>query len=1624
MRKMRHFCVVAAFGCALLCFGFAPGKGWCADTDIAINEIMYNPGDENLGGEFIELYNRGDSPVDVGGWQFNNGITFTFPSPTDLAAHGYIIVCEDAVAAAAYYGVSVASIAGTYEGRLDNGGERIALVDDAGVEIDTVRYNDNPPWPIAADGSGPSLELVDADLDNARGINWKSGGFYSPGAANSQVPTVNRDIVINEIMYNPPSLTDAEEYLELVNKSTGSVSLDGWLIRGGIDFTFPPGTSLAAGEYLVVAKSTAAFFIADPSSTATVIGNYSGRFNNAGDRAALMNSLLEVVDEVSYKDNVPWPKDADGTGSSLELLNPGLDNRWPETWAAGALNGTPGLPNSVYEADPSPVVRVLRHDPAVPTSSDSVAVTAFILDDSAISTAGLHYDAGNARPNFGVFVGETWKFFRGWSEPSGGTTDWTGTTFDDSSWEQGPTGIGYGDGDDATILDDMQGNYVSVYLRKTFTVDDAASVLQLNLRADWDDGFIAYINGQEVARRDMGAAGQFFAYNTGSAALHEVGVTENIDLASMIGYLQTGANVIAIQCHNDNPASSDLSMIPELTWSTTVSEEISGIVTMFDDGNHLDGIAGDGIYGGLIPPVGQGAIVEFYVDAEDDTGNAALAPASAPADNCLYQVDQNQYTTGFALYRIVMTEADATELATRDPDSNVKLNSTFIEGDSSYYNVGIRYRGSSTRLSNPKSYRIDFWESDSFGETTELNLNGYRPERAIMGWDLVERFGGLYPADWQLVSVVYNNAFYLNYLQIESVDGPFIRKNFPGDDQGNLYRANKTADLSYRGDDPSLYRDDYIKKTNGAADDYNDIFRLTDVFTNSSDAEFPDLIEQLIDVPQWARFFAFHNVVANREGGIYLDTGDDYYLYHRGVDDKFVIIPWDMDDTYRDENMVVFRATTPAIIRLLHHPRFVRYYYAAIDELLWGEFTIRAMRKPINLYRGQLPTTELDDIWEFVTLRRDYLFANIPQLLTYDRAEVEGTTSSLQIDIVEGDAWRYFKGQSEPSGGALTWTQIGFNDSAWAEGPTGMGYGDGDDTTVLGDMMDNYWSVYLRKTFNVTDPGEVTSLTLSIDYDDGFIAYINGTEVARRQMGNPGQFYAYNAAAGNHEAGVAETINLASYISLLQSGDNVIAIQAHNTTLDSSDFSIIPGLSSGLGGSSCAKFMVSAPSAILHGHSNAAHTVGVMVDGEPATWDPLDAEWSKSVVLQPGLNNVLVEAIDENGLVREALTLPIYQYYAGREKVGGTAIDETWTLAEGPYIISGMYTVQAGATLRIEAGTPIFIEAGSGITVLGGIVAEGTSAAPIRFMPRYCAPWDLIEVDTATGPSEFSYCEFRDSAAVGDGSSTFIACLTFFRGHAVIDNCVFRDSLRCVEVRPDASIDISNTMMINTREALHCDHATAIIDGCSFINTIGYADCIDFDGDSSPTSVVRNCYFGWGGDDAIDTEGTNVLIEDNIIMGHDVDDGKAISLQEVSNPIIRRNVIYACDVAIAIKNSCDPIMDHNTIVNCGIGIHSYEKNAGTGPGYGTLTNSIVWGNDIDVWLENGSVLDTSYSNSGIIFPGSGNISVDPWFADPATANYRLRAGSLCIGAGSDQLNMGAYLDVPEIPVSLSSFQLY
>ncbi|MEK0448809.1 MAG: Inner spore coat protein [Verrucomicrobiota bacterium] len=208
-----------------------------AKAEVQISEIMYHPASENSAEEYIELYNPDAVTVNISGWKFTSGISFTIPAATNIPPGGRLVVAANAAAFSAKYPAVTNFVAG-WTGQLSNSGNTITLKDDLLVTRDSVSYADDGDWATrrkdavadlgyrgwawfsAADGGGKSLELINPALDNAKAQNWgdSTTADGTPGSVNS-IAAANV----------APFITDVEHF-PLLPRSTDPVTINARLL--------------------------------------------------------------------------------------------------------------------------------------------------------------------------------------------------------------------------------------------------------------------------------------------------------------------------------------------------------------------------------------------------------------------------------------------------------------------------------------------------------------------------------------------------------------------------------------------------------------------------------------------------------------------------------------------------------------------------------------------------------------------------------------------------------------------------------------------------------------------------------------------------------------------------------------------------------------------------------------------------------------------------------------------------------------------------------------------------------------------------------------------------------------------------------------------------------------------------------------------------------------------------------------------------------------------------------------------------------------------------------------------------------------------------------------------------
>ncbi|MCA9259013.1 MAG: lamin tail domain-containing protein, partial [Planctomycetales bacterium] len=298
--------------------------------------------------DWIELHNPDAVALDLAGWSLTddaNDLTqWTFPSVV-LASGDYLVVRASGL-----------DRMGTGPGgeyhtnfKLSGAGEYLALVAPDGLTVVQEFTANEGVYPEQASDVSYGLEL--GTLDEVY--------FFqpTPGAPNNG-PTSDSPsyrVLINEIMYHPDSLSEAEEYIELFNDGNATVDLAGWQFTAGVEFEFPAGATLAPGGYLVVAADVAAFSAKYPQvDLGAVYGDWAGSLSNGSESIELSDASGARVDRVVYADEGDWaqrvrgPNDQghfgwqwfaahDAGGSSLELQQPGMTNDLGQNWASSAV---------------------------------------------------------------------------------------------------------------------------------------------------------------------------------------------------------------------------------------------------------------------------------------------------------------------------------------------------------------------------------------------------------------------------------------------------------------------------------------------------------------------------------------------------------------------------------------------------------------------------------------------------------------------------------------------------------------------------------------------------------------------------------------------------------------------------------------------------------------------------------------------------------------------------------------------------------------------------------------------------------------------------------------------------------------------------------------------------------------------------------------------------------------------------------------------------------------------------------------------------------------------------------------------------------------------------------------
>ncbi|HMJ64246.1 MAG TPA: lamin tail domain-containing protein, partial [Candidatus Binatia bacterium] len=560
------------------------------------------------GFDTVELFNPTANPVDIGGWFLSDDaatpVKFRFPTNTIIAAGGFLVLDESQFNPTP--GTNNSFAFGL------RGDDVYLFSGDANTNL--TGYSHGFTFGGAAEGVSFGRHVISPGEEHFTAQLAVTFGGTNAG------PRIG-PVVINEIHYHPAP--EHDEFIELRNITTSPVDLfdpahptNTWRLNGA-GFTFPANVTLEPNGFALVTALTPAAFRAKYSIPGAIplFGPLAGLLQDSGERLELQrpetpdtNGVLWItVDVVRYNDKLPWPASADGDGPSLQRLDSAAYGDDPANWFASGI--TPGAANAFNQAPTvaltSPangaqfvapvnitltasasdadgiITRVEFFDSGVKLGESTNAPFALVWTNVPV---GTHTLTAKARDNglalnesssvvvtirqpvltnlTFIPLGSVWRYH---DKGQNLGTNWTALAYNDSGWSNGLAQLGYGDGDEATVLSygpNAANKYITTYFRRTF-VNTAPIPVALTLNIQRDDGILVWLNGSEVFRDNM--PGGPIAYNTLASSslgppLENTFIQTNPSPALVI----PGTNVLAVEIHQGAVDSSDISFDLEL----------------------------------------------------------------------------------------------------------------------------------------------------------------------------------------------------------------------------------------------------------------------------------------------------------------------------------------------------------------------------------------------------------------------------------------------------------------------------------------------------------------------------------------------------------------------------------------------------------------------------------------------------------------------------------------------------------------------------------------------------------------------------------------------------------------------------------------------------------------------------------------------------------------------------------------------------------------------------------------------------------------------------------------------------------------------------------------------------
>lgn len=948
---------------------------------ILINEFLANTEPPQF--DYVELYNYGNSSVAVGGCILtDDGDTnkFVIPAGTTIPAGGFVVFTETQLG----FGLS-------------SGGETIFFKHPSGQRVlDAVRFD-------AQERGVATGRFPDGAASYSRLV------LPTPGTNNAPVKAT--DVVINEILFDPLSDNQDDEFIELHNCGTNAVNLGGWRLRDGISYNIPAGTMVLPGGYLVVARNAERLRANYPGLTAAnCLGNYEGSLANSGERIELnfpaestsvngqgqvvTNTIRVTIDEVTYSSGGRWGKWARGGGSSLELRDARADRRRAPNWADSDESAksqwvtvqTTGVMDNGWADANQLHITLLGAGEA-------------LIDDIEVIPAG----GNNVIANSGFEAGTTGWVFQG---------NHNGTSWETSSGFGGSRSLHLR----ATGRGDAGANRVRTQLPSTLaggtTVTLRAKVrwlkgtpnILLRLRGNWLEA-----PGYMLTAKNLGTPG---AANSRAVANIGPAIT---DVRHDPALPTNNQPVLVTARVNDPDGLAFLAVNYRLDPATTYQ-------TLAMTNN------GAGLFSAVIPGQVSGATVGFYVQAADNfmTPASSTFPDDAPERECVVRWGDNTIPGSLPTYRFWVTQTNLTRWMSEEKMSNRPKDVTFLYGTNRViYNAGAWFHGSpyhSPGYNSPVGvscdYDLNFPYDDRLLGETDINL--FRPgngggdgtgQKEMHGYWFGQQFGIPFLYHRPVFVFVNGQRRETIFHDAQQPNGDFVEQWFPDDADGDLHKIMlgfEFGDQAYGASEPGYavigadlnrytttggvkkqarYRATWPRRSAAPNEinDYTNLFNLVEVsLTNAplGSEAYTVALNSTVDVEEWFKVHVAQHLYWNPDSFSY-GGGQNAFAY-KPERDTWKLFLWDIDFAFGgaadDPNLTGIGGAEHGPRN--NHPPFARIYWQAIIEAVNGMMT-GARSNPIldarynGMLAGGAAVSTPQPIKDFIAARRNFILTQI-----------------------------------------------------------------------------------------------------------------------------------------------------------------------------------------------------------------------------------------------------------------------------------------------------------------------------------------------------------------------------------------------------------------------------------------------------------------------------------------------------------------------------------------------------------------------------------------------------------------------------------------------------------------------